>query len=142
MYLSTTVLKNICSEEVLQNIIKASAADFIFSKILCFQHILLNTFRRMGLKYEDYSLRRILLQTLKQSDCKNLIAKILDGNTLVLTTHFLRARSARKLNCAPEKLGTQKEVCPTLRRVLVQTALDNQLSLGTQSWLRLQINIW
>ena len=47
-------------------IIKALVADFISSKILCFQHILMNTFRRMRLNYENYSLRRILFQTLKQ----------------------------------------------------------------------------
>ena len=34
--------------------------NIFFSKIPCFQHILLNTFRRMCLKYESYSFRRIL----------------------------------------------------------------------------------
>ena len=29
-------------------------AEFIFSKIPCFQHILLNTFRQMRLKYDNY----------------------------------------------------------------------------------------
>ena len=83
----------------------------------CFQHILLDSFRQMRLKYENHSLRRILLQTLKQhSDDKSLIAKTFNGsrvkvkatspvqviknkkkyfqlcldwtNTLILTTHF------------------------------------------------------
>ena len=56
--------------------------DFIFTKILWFQHILLGTFRRMHLKYENFSLRRILFQTCKQhSDSKSLIEKTYDGNT-------------------------------------------------------------
>ena len=51
-------------------------------KSLCFQHNLLNTFRRMRLKYEHYSLGHILFWTLKQqSDYKSLIAKNYDGNT-------------------------------------------------------------
>ena len=55
--------------------------DFIFSKIPCFQHILLDSFRQMRVKYENYSLRHILLSTLKQhSDDKSLIAKTLDGS--------------------------------------------------------------
>ena len=32
-------------------------AEFIFSKIPCFQHILLNTLRQMSPKDENYSLR-------------------------------------------------------------------------------------
>ena len=40
------------SENVLQVIIKASVTDFIFSKTPCFQHILLNSFKRHHLKYE------------------------------------------------------------------------------------------
>ena len=57
-------------------------ADFVFSKIPCFQHILLSTFRRMRLKYENYYLRRTLFYILKQqSNCKCLIAKTFDGNT-------------------------------------------------------------
>ena len=55
------VLKNICSGNFLQIIIKASVAEFIFNKISCFRHILMNTFKRMRLKYETFSLRRILL---------------------------------------------------------------------------------
>ena len=44
----------------LQIIINAFAADFIFSKIPCFQHILLDSFRQVRLKYENCFLRRIL----------------------------------------------------------------------------------
>ena len=85
----------------LQIVIKASLAEFIFSKIPCFHHILLlNTLRLMWLNYENCSLRHILfynlaflsrrgqsclLQTLKQhSDYKSLIAKTFDGNTLTM----------------------------------------------------------
>ena len=81
-YLFVAVFKNFCSEKFLQIIIKASVEDFIFSKIPCFQHILLNAFRRMRLKYEKSSFRRALFQTLKQhSDLKSLIVKAFDGNT-------------------------------------------------------------
>ena len=77
--MSSTNFKNICS--------KNFVAEFIFSKISCFQHILLNTFRRMRLNYENCSLRSILFQTLKQhSDYKGLIAKTFDENTLKLKT--------------------------------------------------------
>ena len=45
---------------LLQNIIKASLAEFIFSKIPCFQNILLlNTLKLMCLNYENCSLRPI-----------------------------------------------------------------------------------
>ena len=44
----------------LQVVIKAYLADFVFSKIPRFQYILLNTFTRMRLKYENYSLMFIL----------------------------------------------------------------------------------
>ena len=43
-----------CSEKFLQVIIKASPANFIFSKNPCFQHALLNTLRQIRLKYENY----------------------------------------------------------------------------------------
>ena len=36
---------------------KGSVAEFIFSKIPCFQHILPNAFTEMRLKYENYYLR-------------------------------------------------------------------------------------
>ena len=53
-------LKNTSSATVLQIIIRGSFAEFIFINVPCFQHVLLNTFRRMRLKYENHSLRRIL----------------------------------------------------------------------------------
>ena len=59
-YLSSDLLKNICSENFPQFIIKASTAEFIFSKVKCFQHILLNAYSRVHLKHENYSLRGIL----------------------------------------------------------------------------------
>ena len=43
------------SKYYLQTIIKASVAEFIFSEVAGFQYILLNTYRRMYLKYENYS---------------------------------------------------------------------------------------
>ena len=52
--------KNICSKNFLQITIKVSVAEFIFSKISCIQHILLNSFRLMRLIYENRSFRRIL----------------------------------------------------------------------------------
>ena len=59
-YLFDVILKNICSENFTQIIIKSSVAALILSKIPCFQHILMNTFRRMRLNYENCSLRSIL----------------------------------------------------------------------------------
>ena len=54
------------SGKFLKIIVKGFVAGFICSKILCFQHILINTFRRMRLNYENCSLRCILFYTLKQ----------------------------------------------------------------------------
>ena len=48
------VHKNCCSENFLQIILKASMADFIFSKFYAFSTFS-NTFRGMRLKYENYS---------------------------------------------------------------------------------------
>ena len=48
--MSGAILKNICSKDILQIIVKESVVESIFSKILCFEHILLNTFRWMRLK--------------------------------------------------------------------------------------------
>ena len=42
------------SVNFLQTIFKASVVEFVFSKIPCFHHIIMNTFRRMHLKYENY----------------------------------------------------------------------------------------
>ena len=50
--------------------------QFIFSKVPCFQHILLKIFRRIRWLYENFSLKSILFQTLKQHlDYKSVIAK-------------------------------------------------------------------
>ena len=59
-YLSGGVLKNICSGNVLK-IIKVSVSEYICNEAPCFQHILLNTFRRMRMKHENYTLSDILL---------------------------------------------------------------------------------
>ena len=76
-------LKNICLAIFLQIVIKESVAEFVFIKTPYFQHILLNTFKRMHLKYVNYSLRRTLFQTFRQhSLCKSLIAKTFDGITI------------------------------------------------------------
>ena len=52
--------QNVCPENFLEIIIKAFLAEFIFSKILYFQHVIMNTFRQMCLNYKNCSLRRIL----------------------------------------------------------------------------------
>ena len=54
-HLSGVILKNICSEYFLQIIIKVFVAEFILSKIPRFTHILLNTFRRVRLYYQNFS---------------------------------------------------------------------------------------
>ena len=136
---------------LLLKIIKAPVADFIFSKIPCFQHIVLNTFRWMRFKYENYSLRYILFQALQQqSDYISLIAKTFDGNTLemeapgpiqviknkkqcfqlcldrtytlVLTTHFLRT----------EKSGAKKNILPPLVMPIVFNLLHGNYPLTLQ----------
>ena len=84
------VLKNMCSTNFLQNIIKSSVTEFIFSKILYFRHILLKTFRRNCLKYENYSLRRMLLRAFKQQpDYKSLTAKTFERNTSEISKSYL-----------------------------------------------------
>ena len=60
MYLSRAVLKNICPQSFLQIIINAFVAEFTFSRILHLQQILMNTYKRIPLNYESYSLRSIL----------------------------------------------------------------------------------
>ena len=63
-------------EYLFGNIIKGSVAEFIFSKIPSFQHILLNTLRQMHLQYENYSLRCMEISdtqrtlTLQKPHCK------------------------------------------------------------------------
>ena len=56
--------------------------QLIFIKILYFQHILLNTFRRMSLMYENYTLRRILTIQTIFTLCKSLVAKTLGEITI------------------------------------------------------------
>ena len=64
--------------------------DFIFSKIPCFQHILLNTFRQMCLKCKNYSLRDVLFLTFKQLfRLQSLIAKTFDGNIFKMKLQVL-----------------------------------------------------
>ena len=73
---------DICSERFLQIIIKTSVVDRIFSNIPSFQHIVLDNFTQMRLKYENYSLKRILFQALKQNFVdKSLIEKTFDGSS-------------------------------------------------------------
>ena len=116
---------------------------FYFSKIPSFQHILLNIFGRIRLKYENYSLRCILFQTLKKNSqtTKSLIAKTFDGNTfkmkvispvqvvknkkqcfqlcldrmytMVLTTHVLSARSDTQVKLRARKVGCLERILST-----------------------------
>ena len=55
----SVAVQNFCSANFLPIIITSSVVEFILSKIPCFPHILMDTFRRMRLKYENYSLRSI-----------------------------------------------------------------------------------
>ena len=59
--MSFAILKNICSAYFLQIFVKVSAAECIFSKIPCFQHILVIGFKRMNSNYENFPSRSILL---------------------------------------------------------------------------------
>ena len=47
-------------------IVKASVIEFTFCKNPCFQHVLMNNFRRIRLKYASYSLIGILFSAFKQ----------------------------------------------------------------------------
>ena len=61
MYLPDGFLKNIFSRNFLQVVIKTLVAEFTFSKLPCFQHILVNTFPLTDVpKHENYSLGGIL----------------------------------------------------------------------------------
>ena len=87
-YLSSAILKNIrfskfsvISVKTFSNLLSNHLGQFISRKFPCLQHILPNTFRKMRLKHDNYSLRCILFQTLKQnSESKNLVAKIFNVN--------------------------------------------------------------
>ena len=74
-----TIISSCCSQEFLENfleiIIKPCVADFIFSRTPCFRHILLNTFRRIRLKHEYYSLRHILKKIKTTFRLQSLIAE-------------------------------------------------------------------
>ena len=107
--------QDICSEVVC---IEASLAEFIFSNNPCFQHILLNTFRRMHLNYQNCFLRCILFQALKYySDYKSLIAKTFDGNTLKMKAVSAIQVKNNKMHCflfyldwTCTQLGVLKEI--------------------------------
>ena len=82
MHLPRAVLRNVCLENFLQINTEASVVEFIFRKTPCFQHILMNNFRQMRLKYENFSLRGTSdisdIQTtfkLKKFYCKNCQCK-------------------------------------------------------------------
>ena len=65
----------------------ANYYEFILSKIPCFSFILLNTFRRMRFKYDNYSLRGILFYAFKKySYYKRLISKTFNEKTLKMKT--------------------------------------------------------
>ena len=93
-YLSCVILKNICSENFLLIIIKVSVAESIFSRISCFQHIFLNTLRRMHLNYENCSLRSILLLVVSRPDVH-----------FVLSNLFVSARSGAQVKLCTRKIG-------------------------------------
>ena len=75
--MSVAVCKNFCSGKFLQTIIKVFVADFVFSKIPCVEHILLNTFRRMRLKHENYSLSVSYFRHLNNQTAKASFQKLL-----------------------------------------------------------------
>ena len=94
-------LKTIFLAIFLPIIIKEFVANFIFIKMPCFQHIFLNTFRWMRLKYENYFLKRILFQTFKQhSRCKSLIAKTFDEIRIKMKTASPIQVTKKKKNIA------------------------------------------
>ena len=65
MHLTGEVLKNISLENFLQINTKEFVVKFIFLKTPCFQHVIMNNFRWMRLKYENISLRGILSEATK-----------------------------------------------------------------------------
>ena len=56
-------------------------AEFMCCKIPCFKHILLNTFWWMCLKYENYSLRHLILEIQTTFTLQELFMKTYDGIT-------------------------------------------------------------
>ena len=76
-----------CSNEYFFVKFSANYYEFILSKIPCFSFILLNTFRRMRFKYDNYSLRGILFYVFKKySYYKRLISKTFNEKTLKMKT--------------------------------------------------------
>ena len=132
------------------------------NKIPRFQHILLDSFGQMRLKYENYSLRGTLFETLKQhSDGKSHIAKIFDGsrvnmkaasqvqlinnkkkcfqlcldwtNTLVLTTYFLRARSGVQVKLRARKVRRLgKKLSTPVKALFFQRCILNRQTSNKQ----------
>ena len=122
-YLSFAVLKNFCSERFVQIIMKTFAIHFIFSKIPCFQEILLGRRRQMRLKYENYYLRPILLQTTKASlekllmevELKQKLQIRFKKTFLVVSRLDKRFGFDHSFFTYPiEKSDAQKEIWPTL----------------------------
>lgn len=113
----------------------SSAVEFIFSKVICFLQILLNSSRQMRLKYEKQFLRGILflyiqvtltqlpqIQTLhyknvqtrehiKDESCNSYLVKqcfqlLVDWTlTLILRTHFLHTRSGALVKLRVRNIG-------------------------------------
>ena len=77
-------------------IIKASLAEFILSKVPCFQHIL-----QMPLKYDTYSLKGILFKTFKNTqvaawNLEDLVTKTFEGNILKISHSSYLANNWQK----------------------------------------------
>ena len=73
----------------MQIIIKVSVAEFIFSKISCFQHIFLNTSKRIHSNYETLKMKAVrAIKVIKNK--KPCFQLCLDHMcTLILSTQFL-----------------------------------------------------
>ena len=139
----------------------------------------LNTLRLMRLNYENCSLEENLILDVKQhSDYKSLIAKTFDGNTskmkagrviqkiksknqcfqlcldgactLILSTHFLHARSSAQLKLCARKIGDLERNLFTAVLSIRSTDIQNstfkiQIScmfdnfVTTLSWLHVNI---
>ena len=120
------VSDNTFSENFLETIIRISVVIFIFIEIPSSRHILLNTFRRMRLKYENHfweaSYFRHSNRYVAAWKYKSFIARLFDGNTLkmkaasriyfpnqkwtlVSCTRFLRAQSGSQVNLRAPEIG-------------------------------------
>ena len=106
--LSGDNLKSVCSENVLQIIIKAFVAQFIFCGIPCFQHILMNFFRQMFLNSELFFEMHLTLNIQaifsKQPETKKafwwIYSKSEDQNSYLGNTE---QKKSIALNCASFK---------------------------------------